>query len=802
MGSANAAFFDPSECPAEFLNTLAWVLDQLDTMVEVLDTEGNILFANRAALKNIGAAREQVKDVPFRESPWRNYSQEAKRISDEMIARALAGESSLVEDAVLDSVGRVIPILFSVSPVRNAGGEIIALISEGKVISNLKNLQKKLEKEQWETQQWIDSMSPFVAKCDPKGRIISSNRPFLKTLNMESGEVVGHYICDLTKLGHSGKGQRRLRAAIFNASKGRKSIIEEDLRLKKGPDKTFLFSVSPILDAKGQISFLALEITDISQQVRLRELMLAKEKVYSSRLEQEVNKVTKALRETEQFNKNLIDSTPLGIIYLNESDRLLFANPEMERKLETAGISKDRIEGKKLAELGIFLANPFWEKITDSHEQKIRFGQMKMLLRHDGKKSLQFEVHAAPLKSSTEGISGTILIMDDITERNLLEEELLRTRIQSEKMSSLELLISGVAHELNNPLTSIIGCAEYLVENANFSKKAREATRIIVNDAKRAGKIVKNLLAFARQSASKETTVNLNEVITNVLGIRIHELRNQGIRAVLELDQDIQPVEVDITMMQQVVLNLISNAVDAIEESGVGDRITIRTSLTGNWVTMEIEDNGPGIPEEYLSKIFDPFFTTKQPGKGTGLGLSIIYGIIQKHGGFITVDTSPGSGTRFIVRLPLFASSRRQQSGNLPSPTWIPSKVLVVDDEANICLTLSKYFTDIGCEVDTAISGNEALNKIKNQFYDLLLVDIKMPKMDGLEFYQRLCTERPEMAARFAFMTGVSGQEAQNIIKATGIPLLQKPFSRRDILQFFSQLQPGFPNPDKPEKVS
>jgi two-component system NtrC family sensor kinase len=141
------------------------------------------------------------------------------------------------------------------------------------------------------------------------------------------------------------------------------------------------------------------------------------------------------------------------------------------------------------------------------------------------------------------------------------------------------------------------------------------------------------------------------------------------------VDRNIQPVEADVTQMQQVVINLIGNAVDAIEESGVGDLITIRTHIEGNWVIMEVEDNGPGIPEEYVSKIFDPFFTTKQPGKGTGLGLSIAYGIIQKHGGTIIVDTSPNSGTRFIIRLPLFVSLWHQQSGNLSSPAWVPSKV-------------------------------------------------------------------------------------------------------------------------------
>ena len=658
MKSANINLLNPAECSSEFLNTLTHALDQLDTMAGVLDTEGKFTFANRAALKNIGATREQLTGVPFSKSPWRNHSPKAKKATDEMIVRALAGESSIFEEDIIDPDGRLIPTLFSLSPVRDANGNIIALVPEAKVISNLKNLQNRLEKERWETQQWIDSMGAFVAKCDPKGKIISCNRLLLAMLNMGLEEVVGHYICDMiSRIGYLGKSRARLREAVFAAGKGKKSSIEVDIALAGNSQGTFLFNLSPILNATGQISFVALEITDISEQVSLRELMLAKEKEYSSRLENEVSKVTTALRETEQFNKNLIDSTPLGIIYLNEEDRLLFANPEMERELETSGFSKDRIVGKRLHELGIFLADSSWKKIADPHKQKIHYGQMKMRLCRSGNNGRQFEVHVAPIRSSTEGIKGHILIMVDVTDRNHLEDEILKTRVQSEKMSSLELLISGVAHELNNPLTSITGCAEYLVENTSLSKESYEAARIIISDARRAGKIVKNLLAFARQSASEETIVNLNEVITNVLGIRIHELRNQRIKAVLELEQDIHTVEADVTQMQQVVLNLISNAADAIEESGVGDRITIRTHAEDSWVIMEIEDNGPGIPEKYLSKIFDPFFTTKLPGKGTGLGLSIAYGIVQKHGGSIVVNTFPDSGTRFNVRLPTICLS-------------------------------------------------------------------------------------------------------------------------------------------------
>ncbi len=776
----------------EFLKILTSAFDQMVTMTAIMDTAGRIVFLNRSALDTVGFTIDQVKGLPLVEAPWQKHLPESKKITGGMIAKAVAGDSSQVENVLVDLHGEIIPVLFSISPIKGLDGKIVAIVAEAKEIVELKRLQNRLEKERWETQQWTDSMGAFIAKCDPEGKIISCSQPFLKALKMSMEDVSGQHICNMTKLGHSTEGKNLLQDTISSIKDGKKQSVEVALSFGKSAAEPFLFSINPILDEKGLISFLAVEIVNISEQVGLREMMIAKEKEYSSHLEQEVSEVTKALKETEQFNKNLIDSASMGIIYLDENNSLLFANPEMEQKFEKAGIPRDCIKGKKLAELGIFPAYPSWKKIADPVKQKVTFGQMKMLLNYDEGRRLQFEVHVSPLKSTTEGIRGTVLIMDDVTERNRLDEEMLRTRIRSEKMSSLELLISGVAHELNNPLTSIIGCAEYLNEDASIGEEAREAAKIIVNDANRAGKIVKNLLAFAKKYTSEENTINLNEVLRAVWDIRIHELKNRGIEAVLELDPDIRPIEADATQMQQVILNLASNAVHAIEESGTGDRITVRTIVEGGWLTMELEDNGPGISEKHLPKIFDPFFTTKQPGKGTGLGLSIVYGIIEKHGGSISVDRAYKFGTKFVVRLPLSKSSVVSVIQTAPVPTWLPGRVLVVDDEKNICLTLSKYLADLGCRVDTAKNGCEALDKIKDHAFDLMLVDIKMPELDGLQLYQRLREERPELTKRFAFITGISGQEMEDAINTSELPILQKPFSRKDILRFFLHLETKF----------
>ena len=791
MSDLNKVFFDPVESSVEFLNILAYAMDQMDTMVGVLDTEGTVLYANQAALRGVGAMIDKVRGVEFLKTPWRNYSFEAIKITKDMIKKGLAGKVSIVEDSVVGPDGKAVPMLFSISPVRDINGKIIALIPEGKVIAEQKNLHDKLKKEQWEIQKWIDSMGAFVAKCDREGRIITCNQPFLNLMGVPLEMIRGCYICDSTHLGHSSKTQKRLQQAVKNGRNGLKSNIEVTLTIGKNSPRTSLFSVSPIFDSSCKVSFLALEITDISEQVRLREMMIVQEKEYSRRLENEVNEITKVLKETEQFNKKLVASAPVGFIYLDEENRLLFANPDISRKLAKFGISKDYIKGKRLSEFGIHLAGHSWKKVTDPAGERINYGKMKMFFSFNGKKDLRFEVSAAPLRGSSEGVEGTILIMDDVTESNRLEEELLRSRIQSEKMRSIELLISGVAHELNNPLTSIIGCAEHLEVDSDLSNESREAARIIINDARRAGKIVKNLYNFTVKVTLQATVVNINDIIRTVIDIRMHEIKKRGIHTVLELDSSIRPVDANVTEMQQVLLNILRNSVNAIAESGTGDRIVVRTFADGDRLVMEVEDNGPGIPEECLTMIFDPFFTTRQQEKGTGLGLSLVYGIIKKHRGTITVDASFMSGTRFIIRLPFSDTLAATVEPKADRLVWIPSKVLAVDDEYNICVTISKHLTALGCMVDIANSGEKALEMIDSRAYDFLIVDIKMPGMNGLELYRRLRTIRPEFLTRFAFMTGISEQEKEDVIKALGLPVLQKPFSQNDVVRFLKLLEPN-----------
>jgi PAS domain S-box-containing protein len=251
------------------------------------------------------------------------------------------------------------------------------------------------------------------------------------------------------------------------------------------------------------------------------------------------------------------------------------------------------------------------------------------------------------------------LKITEVNEKSRLRSEALQSRLQSEKLSSLGRLAAGVAHEINNPLTSIIGCSEYLTKDTRIAGKAREAVDIILNEARRSSQIVRNLLSFSRQSVPEKVVANLNDIIRAVLEIRKYGLRNKGIKVNLELMPELPSVKVDMNQLQQVILNIINNTVDAIEESGKGSLIVIRTFVKAGMVIGEIEDDGPGIPNDSFLRIFDPFFTTKGPGKGTGLGLSISYGIIREHGGEIEVNTAGGKGTKFSIGIPVYRPEKK-----------------------------------------------------------------------------------------------------------------------------------------------
>jgi signal transduction histidine kinase/ActR/RegA family two-component response regulator len=399
-----------------------------------------------------------------------------------------------------------------------------------------------------------------------------------------------------------------------------------------------------------------------------------------------------------------------------------------------------------------------------------------------------------PLLGANGARVGWLEVYRDITGQRLMQSK----RLQTEKMAALGQLVSGIAHELNNPLTSIQGYAQLLVSRRSASDRTADARRIS-QEAARAGRIVKNLLLFSREAKPERRAVNLNEVIEHTIALRAYELKIENIAVDISFDAALPQALADAAQLQQVVLNLIVNAEQAIqqgrEQGGLHGRIGIRTCrLSGDRIGMEFSDDGPGIPREIVSRIFDPFFTTKPVGVGTGLGLSILYGIVREHGGEVSVESQPGHGAKLSIELPALSAAaldftKQERAATpydvavvpIPHPGRIalrPKKnILVVEDEPTVSQLISDVMSEMGHGADTLLDSREAFDRLKDRDYDLIICDLRMPHLDGPGLYRELVRRGSPFQHRLLFVTGdTMSPRSLEFLSSSGVPYLAKPF--------------------------
>jgi CheY-like chemotaxis protein len=357
--------------------------------------------------------------------------------------------------------------------------------------------------------------------------------------------------------------------------------------------------------------------------------------------------------------------------------------------------------------------------------------------------------------------------------------------LQTEKMAGLGQLVSGIAHELNNPLTSIMGYSQLLLGRRLTAPQEADG-RLIHQEAERAARIVKNLLLFAREARPERRPVNLNEVVERTLALRNYELRVENIELSQELAQDLPPVIADPAQLQQVLLNLLVNAEQAIRQGAGEGSIRVRTRKTARGrVSFEIIDSGPGIPQEIIPRIFDPFFSTKPSGAGTGLGLSITCGIVQEHGGEISVQSQLGHGAKFIVELPaavheaapVCASPPNRNVPLVPARRARSERVLVVEDEPTVAHLIADVLSEDGHKVEIVLDGRDGLDRASAGNYDLIICDLRMPHLDGRAIYRELAAKGSPMQHRLVFVTGdILAPRTLEFLEKSGLPFLAKPF--------------------------
>jgi two-component system, NtrC family, sensor kinase len=394
-----------------------------------------------------------------------------------------------------------------------------------------------------------------------------------------------------------------------------------------------------------------------------------------------------------------------------------------------------------------------------------------------------YAVTAVPISSTDR--SAIVLLFDDQTERRRLQDQL----IQSEKMSAIGQLIAGIAHDLNNPLASVLGFADFLIEVPNVPASIREPLTVIQEEADRASGIVRNLLGFARKQDHQRRPTALKPLFDATFVLLRNQLMAQRVEAMIEVEPDLPMPDVDPNQIQQVFVNLINNAAQAIASTGRPGTIHVHARRWLDGVAIDVIDDGPGMSESLAAQVFEPFFTTKAEGEGTGLGLSISQGIVKEHGGRIMLSTEEGKGSTFTVQLPLSTRSPVPVTDSLARSPSKKLRVLVVDDEPHILHYMRATLEAWGHLPVVASDGQEALDQAVKEPFDLIISDLRMPRFGGREFYEELSRRNPVMARRLVFSTGdtVRG-DTLAFLEALDRPYLHKPFSLAELRTLLAEV--------------
>lgn len=392
---------------------------------------------------------------------------------------------------------------------------------------------------------------------------------------------------------------------------------------------------------------------------------------------------------------------------------------------------------------------------------------------------------------------GFVVTRRDITRRREVESEMARQREmlhQSEKLSAMGELLAGVAHELNNPLSVVVGQALLLKETAEDERIAARADKI-GGAADRCARIVKSFLAMARQEPAERRPTDVNEIVEAGLDLTAYTLRSSDIEVSVRLARDLPKVMADPDQLGQVITNLLVNAQHALQEIEGARKIRVTTSFRKQkgLVVVKVKDNGPGVPEHLHGRIFEPLFTTKEVGVGTGIGLALCHRVVETHGGSIAVESPPGEGAAFVVRLPAAANGGSEWAEDREEADRVPGhRILVVDDEPSVTDLLADILRGDGHRVTIANSGREALDRISHGAFDILLSDLRMPELDGPSLFRILEEREPALVSRIGFVTGdTMSAGIKRFLEACGRPYIEKPITPRDVRALIDRIEAG-----------
>ena len=586
----------------------------------------------------------------------------------------------------------------------------------------------------------VASLADAVVVTGTDRRVLTANRAAAELFGRPLDDLPGTAIDDVvasSEREHVAEREQR-------AFRGEEQHYETKVVRANGEERVVAVSTTPLV-LEGELLGAVATLRDITEQQRAQDTLARSEARY----------------------RNLFESASDAIVTLDANGRFTTFNHAAEI---ISGYRREELVGQWFAPM---LPDDELPKAL-AHFQKALTGETGLFetnfYRKDG------DVRTIQVTYSTPQLDEEVLcVIRDVTDQKMLQEQL----IQSEKMSAIGQLVSGVAHELNNPLAGISAFAQLLLSEKRFPPDQRTAAEMIYAEARRASRIVQNLLTFARQHKPERTPTQVNQVLDDTLELRGYELRVRGIDVERDYDEQVPETMADAHQLQQVFLNLITNAEQAMERSERDkQRLTVRTRRAGDVLRIEVEDTGPGIPPNLLERIFNPFFTTKPTGSGTGLGLSISLGIVREHEGRIWAENA-AQGARFVIDLPIVAPRITGDYPAVPPSAPITDRlhILVIDDEASVRVALQRYLASRGHEVETTASGKEALARMREDAFDAVIVDMRMPDVSGEQLFQELKARDASYAERVIFTTGqLVDDSVRTFLASTGRPCVPKPF--------------------------
>jgi len=587
-----------------------WVedIDAISDYIVVHDQSWKIVRTNRTLATHLGRPPAALVGEPM--ANLRNIAETGSALPCPFCKNTKQAR----EEYIATAEGRT----FLVSTSRTPG----AVEEETRTIHVLKDITDRREAER-RYRELFDSIQEGLFFATPDGQFLDVNDAMVRMLGYDSREELLR--ADVSPhLYPTVAAKDRFVRAI--AERGALRNYEETLRRKDGSLLHTMQNISAVRDAQGRV-------------VQTRGLMLdvTEQKMFQSQLQRE-----------RDFNQKILNTTQSMILVLDTAGLISYVN----KRCYEAGYKEEELIGHRLENWIEFSHRIDFEAALQTTALGHQVENLELrVARSDGSMG-HFSISLSPMRDESKQVNSVVVVMTDITDAALLQAKL----AHSEKMATIGQLVSGVAHEVNNPLAAILGFTDLLLENPEVPEAAREDLRIILQETQRTKEIVQDLLSFARQRPAQREAVQINAILRQTIKLRSYDFSSHGVEVVEEFDESIAPTLGDGQQLQQVFLNILNNAYDAIQESGNHGQIRIRTRRTQDSVEVAFIDNGIGLTEP--ERIFDPFFTTKQVGKGTGLGLSICYGIVRAHGGEILCwNNAQDSGSTFVVRLPQTSES-------------------------------------------------------------------------------------------------------------------------------------------------